>query len=106
MALGIHIAYSYTYGANNLYRSPTQYHGNGEVNMSEKSLSKNIKKDHKEIPFVVWLWAMGLGFLSYLVARVALYTAPHPFHWASGAVGAVLGFFVGWLWYRWKGDVI
>ncbi|MBE3040492.1 MAG: hypothetical protein Q8N46_11465 [Anaerolineales bacterium] len=74
--------------------------------MTGKSVRKNKKKVHKETPLVVWLWALGLGFLSYLVARIALDGYPHPVHWASGAVGAVIGFLAGWLWYRWKGDVV
>jgi len=74
--------------------------------MSKKTTRKNEKKVHKKTPLVVWLWMLGLGFLSYLVARIALYTYPHPYHWASGAAGAVIGFLVGWLWYRWKGDVV
>jgi hypothetical protein len=78
----------------------------GEINMTAKTLQENKKKIRKETPFVVWLWTIGLGFLSYLVARIALYASPHPFHWASGAVGAGIGFLVGWLWYKWRGDVI
>ena len=74
--------------------------------MSGKYVRENKKKVRKETPLVVWLWALGLGFLSYLVARIALDGYPHPVHWASGAVGAVIGFLAGWLWYRWKGDVI
>ena len=74
--------------------------------MTGKSVRKNKKKVHKETPLVVWLWALGLGFLSYLVARIALDGYPHPVHWASGAVGAVIGFLAGWLWYQWKGDVV
>jgi len=74
--------------------------------MSGRLLHENIKKVHKEIPMVVWLWAMGLGFVSYLVIRVALYTYPHPIHWISGAAGFVVGYAIGWLWYRWKGDVV
>jgi CHASE2 domain-containing sensor protein len=77
-----------------------------EVIMPGKSVRENRKKVRKEIPLVVWLWTMGLGFLSYLVARIALYTLPHPVHWTFGAAGLVLGFSVGWLWYRWKGDVV
>ncbi len=73
--------------------------------MSGRLVHENIKV-HKEIPMVVWLWAMGLGFVSYLVTRVALYTYPHPVHWASGVAGFVIGYAVGWLWYRWKGDVV
>jgi hypothetical protein len=74
--------------------------------MSAKSVQESRKKVQKETPLVVWLWMIGLGFLSYLVARIALYAYPHPIHWASGAVGAAIGFLVGWLWYHWKGDVV
>jgi hypothetical protein len=66
----------------------------------------NRKKVRKETPFVVWLWVMGLGFMSYLVARIALDGYPHPIHWAFGAAGAGFGFLVGWLWFRWKWDVV
>jgi hypothetical protein len=78
----------------------------GEINMSGKSVHTNLKKARKETPMVVWLWAMGLGLLSYMVARFALFSYPHPYHWASGAAGAMIGYLVGWLWYRWKGDVL
>jgi hypothetical protein len=74
--------------------------------MSAKSIQESRKNDQKETPLVVWLWMIGLGFLSYLVARIVLYAYPHPIHWAAGAVGATIGFLVGWLWYRWKGDVV
>ena len=74
--------------------------------MSTIAVRKNEKKVKKETPFVVWLWVMGLAFLSYLVSRFVLYTSPHPYHWASAAGGALLGYLAGWLWYRWRGDVI
>jgi cytochrome c oxidase subunit IV len=67
---------------------------------------RHNKKTRKEVPLVIWIWMFGLGFTSYVVARIALDGYPHPLHWTSGAVGAVIGFFIGWLWYRWKGDVI
>jgi hypothetical protein len=67
---------------------------------------ENGRKKRKETPFVVWLWVMGLGLVGYFVARFALYTYPHPYHWASGLLGAVVGYAVGWLWYRWRGDVL
>jgi hypothetical protein len=78
----------------------------GEINMSGKSVQETRNKVRKETPMVVWLWTLGVGFLSYVVARIILDTFPHPVHWASGAIGAALGFLVGWLWYRWKGDVM
>jgi hypothetical protein len=66
----------------------------------------NRRKERKETPVVVWLWVMGLGFMSYVVARFVLAAYPHPIHWASGLVGAAVGYGVGWLWYRWRGDVL
>ena len=55
---------------------------------------------------VVYLWIGGLGLLGYIIGRIALDPLPHPVHWASGLVGALVGVPVGWLWYRWRGDVI
>ncbi len=63
--------------------------------MTGKSVRENKKKVRKETPLVVWVWTIGLGFLSYFVARFALDGYPHPVHWASGAAGAVIGFLVG-----------
>ena len=76
--------------------------------MSKAAISRKSspKKTQKDWPLVVYMWILGLGFMSYLVARIALDAYPHPVHWASGAMGAVVGYFVGWLWYRWRGDVI
>ncbi len=73
------------------------------VAVSRKS---NVKKTSKDWPVVVYMWIVGLGFMSYLVARIALNAYPHPIHWISGIAGAVIGIPVGWLWYRWRGDVI
>ena len=76
--------------------------------MSRAAVSRksNVKKIQKDWPLVVYMWILGLGFMSYLVARIALDGYPHPIHWVSGVVGAVIGCLVGWLWYRWRGDVI
>lgn len=71
--------------------------------MTTKHSNVKIVKDW---PVVVFFAAFGLGILSYVIARIALDGYPHPIHWASGLVGAVVGFFVGWLWYRWRGDII
>ncbi|OGO14096.1 MAG: hypothetical protein A2Z66_04325 [Chloroflexi bacterium RBG_13_66_10] len=58
-------------------------------------------------PLVVYLWIMGLGLLSYIVVgEMALRARPHPIHWAAALLGGVAGAGVGWLWYRWRGDVV
>lgn len=73
---------------------------------STKSKKGSSKKTRQDTPVVVFIWIMGLGLLGYLVGRIALDAFPHPIHWASGVLGAIIGYFVGWLWYRWRGDVI
>ena len=74
------------------------------VKVSKRSTAKEVKR-HKEWPAVVYFWIIGLALFSYLIARFVLDGYPHPYHWLSGFVGGVLGIGVGWLWYRWRGDV-
>lgn len=72
--------------------------------------SKPSKKEKKQIkedwPLVVYMWIVGLAILGYVTARIALDGYPHPIHWISGIAGGLLGYPAGWLWFRWKGDVI
>lgn len=70
---------------------------------SKKVIKKKVRQDW---PLVVYVWIIGLGFMSYLVARIALAAYPHPVHWASGIIGAIIGYFVGRLWFRWRGDIL
>ena len=76
--------------------------------MSKAAISRksSVKKTRKDWPLVIYMWISGLGLMSYVVARIALGAYPHPIHWVSGVAGAVMGYFVGWLWYRWRGDII
>jgi hypothetical protein len=68
---------------------------------------KASKKKVDGWPLVVYLWAIGLGLFGYLViGRFALSARPHPVHWLAGLVGAAAGVGVGWLWYRYRGDVV
>jgi hypothetical protein len=49
---------------------------------------------------------MGLGLVGYAVVETVFRTSlSHPFQWLSALVGGVLGIGIGWLWYRWRGDV-
>jgi hypothetical protein len=62
---------------------------------------------HKEEwPIVVFMWIFGLAIVAYLVSRAALDGMPHPYHWLSGVAGGILGIPLGWLWFRWRGDVL
>ena len=66
--------------------------------------SKKLEK-RKEWPAVVYMWIFGLGIISYAAARVILDGRPHPYHWIIAVIGGLAGIPLGWLWYRWRGDV-
>jgi len=68
------------------------------------SIDENGKR--KEWPVVIYLWAFGLAILGYVVARVGLSGLPHPYHWMTGLIGGVVGIPIGWIWYRWRGDIV
>lgn len=70
-----------------------------------KATSRNGKKEIKEWPAVVYFWAIGLALLSYVISRIALDAYPHPYHWLSALIGGIAGIPLGWIWYRWRGDV-
>lgn len=71
----------------------------------KKTKSKEPAK-RKDWPLVVYMRAVGLALLSYIVARMILDGIPHPFHWLAGLLGGLAGISLGWVWYRWRGDVI
>jgi drug/metabolite transporter (DMT)-like permease len=74
--------------------------------MTKKHARPKPKKEEKEWPVVVYMWAIGLGLVSYVVVEFTRRDAwPHPFHWLSALIGGVLGIGIGWLWYFWRGDV-
>ena len=75
-----------------------------KIKTSKTAPTSEIRKS-KEWPAVVYMWTFGLAILSYAVARVALDGQPHPIHWLAGLLGGLVGILLGWLWYRWRGDV-
>ena len=75
--------------------------------MSRAKLTKTkSEKKRQEWPLVVYMWMVGLGVFGYVVARIGLDGYPHPWHWASGFVGGLIGLLAGWAWYRWRGDIL
>ena len=75
------------------------------IKVTKKPFSKKAEK-RKEWPVVVYLWTFGLGIVGYsVVGEMILESKPHPIHWLSGLAGGILGIGIGWLWYRWRGDV-
>jgi hypothetical protein len=71
-----------------------------------KTHSNSEIENFKEWPTVVYVWAVGLGFLSYLVAEIFFQNVlSHPLRWVTGLIGGLVGLGIGWLWYRWRGDI-
>ena len=66
-----------------------------------------VAKEKKETPIVVYFMAVAGAIVGYLVlGKIILGAQPHPYHWVSGVLGGVLGYFLGWLWFRFKGDIL
>jgi len=63
------------------------------------------RSKRKETPAVVYVWSLCLAVGGYLIARIALDGSPHPYHWLGGVVGGAVGFPVGGLWFRLRGDL-
>jgi hypothetical protein len=70
-----------------------------------KTIGHKRTAKRNEWPAVVYFWAFGLAIFAYTFARVVLDGRPHPYHWLAGLAGGLLGIPVGWLWFRWRGDV-
>jgi hypothetical protein len=75
------------------------------IRVSKTATAAIETNEKREWPAVVFFWAFGMAIVSYVVARIVLNGYPHPYHWLSGIVGGILGIGIGWLWYRWRGDV-
>jgi hypothetical protein len=76
------------------------------MSKSSRSASNTHKNAKAGWPLVVYIWMAGFGFLGYMVFRVALDVYPHPVHWLGGLGSGFIGYGIGWLWYRWRGDIV
>jgi hypothetical protein len=71
-----------------------------------KPYSNSEFENRVEWPTVGYIWAIGLGFLSYLLAEIFFYNVlTHPMRWLTSLAGGLLGYGFSWLWYRWHGDI-
>ena len=71
-----------------------------------KKRSKQKSREEKEWPVVVYFGMTGCGLLSYTVVEVTTHTTlSHLYHWLAVWIGGIIGIPVGWLWYRWRGDI-
>ncbi len=71
-----------------------------------KTDRKRLKAPRHEWPAVVYFWGFGLAIMSYVVARIVLDGQPHPYHWLSALAGGAAGLGIGWIWFRFRGDVL
>lgn len=77
-----------------------------KITKTNKKKGMTEKKEQKDWPVVVYMWTIGLGVFGYLiVGEGILELRPHPIHWLAALVGGLAGIPIGWLWYRWRGDV-
>lgn len=77
----------------------------GKIKVS-RTIVANEKKKKKEWPVVVYLWTFGLAVLGYMLSYLGVLPIPHTYHWTTGIIGGVLGILAGWIWYRWRGDIL
>ncbi len=71
-----------------------------------KKRCKQKANEKNEWPAIVFFCAFGLAIASYMVVEAVFHTTlPHPTHWVAGLIGGIVGIGVGWLWYRWRGDL-
>ncbi len=71
-----------------------------------KSAKIKVNKNKEGWPLVVFVGIFGLGLVGYLFGRLAFIDGPHPLHWLIALIGALLGGFIGWLWYGRRGDIV
>src|SRR5512147_640306 len=80
--------------------------GMKKMSKPSKLASANSKTASGGIPFIVWVGLFGLGLLGYVFSQMFLPVEAHSLHWLIALIGAALGSILGWLWYRWRGDII
>ncbi|MBI5841899.1 MAG: hypothetical protein HZB19_17560 [Chloroflexi bacterium] len=73
--------------------------------MSKKNL-KHKQTQKQDWPVVVYIRAIGLFIATWFIGGEAILESRlHPVHRLVGLVGGLIGIPIGWLWYRWRGDV-
>ncbi len=76
--------------------------------MSKSPKFAGAKSTHpnRGIPFVVVVGLCGSGLFGYVLSQLFLPVEAHSAYWVVALISAVLGAALGWLWYRWRGDII
>ena len=76
------------------------------MSKSTKFASTKSKSISSGIPFIVVVGIFGLSLVSYVISQMVTAAEAHPSHLTVALIGAILGGLLGWLWYRWRGDII
>jgi len=76
------------------------------MSKSAKLTTTKSKPAGSGMPFVVFVGFFGLGLLGYVISQMFLPVEAHSLHWFTALIGALVGGVLGWLWYRWRGDII
>ncbi len=71
-----------------------------------KLTSTSTRPTGRGIPWVVLVGLIGLGLIGYVLSQMFLPVEAHPSHWLVALISAIVGGVLGWLWYRWRGDII
>lgn len=71
--------------------------------LKNSKTQENITKD--EWPIVIYFSAFLIAFLGYLLGEFTLSKYSHIFHWLALLVGGLVGIPLGWLYFRWRGDI-
>ncbi len=71
-----------------------------------KLMNTKSKPSGGGVPFVVFVGFLGLGLVGYVLSQAFLPVEAHPSHWLVAVLSAIVGGVLGWLWYRWRGDII
>ena len=64
------------------------------------------KKEPDGLPLVVLISIGALTLLGYFAGVVVFAAGPHPAHWILALLGGLLGWMLGSLYYRVRGDII
>ncbi len=76
------------------------------MSKSVKITSTSTRPTGRGIPLVVLVGLIGLGLVGYVLSQAFLPPEAHPSHWLVALISAIVGGVLGWLWYRWRGDII
>ena len=76
------------------------------MSKSAKLVNTKSKISGGGVPFIVVVGFFGLGLAGYVLSQAFLAVEAHSSHWLVAVLCAIVGGVLGWLWYRWRGDII